>query len=312
MQPTARKSVDNAFQFPPPATGTPPLRLSPEVEAGDFLEDDIGPNPAQAGRYHLLVSHACPFSHRTLLAHVLKGLEGQVGIHYLNAQLEPRSGCRAVMGAKGERGRGKDPLAALHVLQADILPLPILWDRRHSKVVTNRSLQIILFFDRTSWEHSKTAIDLFPAGQEVEIRKFCRYVNLHLCRAVYRAGFAQTQADYERKTHSLFETLERLECRMADGRHFLFGNVLTAADILVFPTLARFDIAYFGALRCNLRRLADYPRLSAHTARCYALPKVTDTLRFDQIRRYYYRAAARIDHAITPLGPPVDFLEVFE
>jgi putative glutathione S-transferase len=274
---------------------------------------DFAPEP---GRYHLYVSYACPFAHRTLLGRALLGLEEVVSI----SVLDPDWG--------GPMGWvfGDPPLATPdHVNGLASLPevyrkanphytgkvtVPALWDRKRATIVNNESAEILRMFAVEFGAFGATRADLYPQALRAEIDEVNAFVAPRVNGGVYRAGFASTQEAYDVAVRDLFTALDALEARLAT-RRFLVGERLTEADLRLFPTLIRFDVAYYGALRCNLRRLADYPHLLAYTRRIFAIPGVAATVKLDHVKRHYWDDHEMINRRIVPIGPTVDFDEAF-
>ena len=269
---------------------------------------------SEPGRYHLYVSYACPFAHRTLLGRALLGLEEVVSISVLDPDWGGPLGW--VFGA---------PPAATpdHVNRLASLPdvyrkanprftgkvtVPALWDKKRATIVNNESAEILRMFEVEFRAFVTTGIDLHPQALRGEIDEVNAYIAPRVNGGVYRAGFASTQEAYDAAVRDLFIALDALEARLAP-RRFLVGERLTEADLRLFPTLIRFDIAYYGALRCNLRRLADYPHLLAYTKRILAIPGVAATVKLDHVKRHYWDDHEMINRRIVPIGPTVEFGE---
>jgi putative glutathione S-transferase len=295
------------------AAPTPEFRAAAERARfrGEITADGRSGFPAAPGRYHLYVSYACPFAHRTLLARALLALENAVSISVLDPDWGGPLGW--VFGA---------PPAATpdHVNGLGSLPevyrkanprftgkvtVPALWDRERATIVNNESAEIVRMLEVELRAFAQNDLDLYPEPLRAEIDEVNAFVGPRVNGGVYRAGFAATQAAYNQAVVELFEALDTLEERLAT-RHFLVGERPTEADLRLFPTLIRFDAAYYGALRCNLRRLVDYPALWAYTKRIYGLPGVAATVRLDHVKRHYYDDHPMIDRRIVPLGPELD------
>ena len=267
--------------------------------------------PAEPGRYHLFVSLACPWAHRTLIMRRLKGLENTVGlsvVHWL-------------MGEQGwsfEPGDGviPDPVLDarfLHQLYAAAMPrytgrvtVPVLWDRARGTVVSNESADILRMFNRAFDAAGARSGDYSPADLMPEIEPINRRIYDTVNNGVYRAGFATTQDAYAEAFHALFDSLDWLEERLST-RRFLLGNRLTEADIRLFTTLLRFDPVYHGHFKCNRRRLGDYPNLWGFTRDLFQWPGVADTVDLGHIKRHYYLSHPTINpNRIVPIGPEID------
>jgi putative glutathione S-transferase len=187
--------------------------------------------------------------------------------------------------------------------------VPVLWDEATGTIVNNESADIIRMlnaaFDGVGGDPS---VDFYPLGLRDEIDQLNALLLPKVCSGVYRAGFARTQAAYDRAVTELFTTLDELERRLDEGRPRLLGERITESDWHLFVCLCRFDAVYHGALKCNLRRLIDYEHLSAYTRRLHKLPSVTNTVRFDQIKRHYCDNLLEIDPTIVPAGPAIDYM----
>ncbi|HSA79253.1 MAG TPA: glutathione S-transferase C-terminal domain-containing protein [Geminicoccaceae bacterium] len=267
---------------------------------------------AEAGRYHLYVSYACPFAHRTLLARALVGLEAAVGVSVLDPDWGGPHGWVFNDGpmATPDHVSGLANLPEVYRKAAPRftgkVTVPALWDRKRGTIVNNESAEIMRMFEVEMRALGTSGIDLYPDELHAEIDRINAFVGPRINGGVYRAGFAATQEAYEAAVVELFAALDELE-RHLSARRFLVGERLTEADLRLFPTLVRFDIAYYGALRCNLRRLAEYPNLWAYTKRLYHLPGIAATVKLDHVKRHYWDDHEMINRRIVPLGPEVDF-----
>jgi putative glutathione S-transferase len=267
--------------------------------------------PPEAGRYHLYVSLACPWAHRTLIFRVLKRLEGMVGIsvtHWL-------------MGEQGWNfapGEGVVPdsvnhTSTLHELYAKADPrftgrvtVPVLWDRATGSIVNNESAEIIRIFNSAFDALGAAPGDWYPAALRPAIDAVNDRVYATLNNGVYRAGFARTQEAYDEAIAPLFATLDWLEALLT-RQPFLAGDRATEADWRLFTTLIRFDAVYHGHFKCNRRRITDYPALWDHTRSLYQVPGVAGTVDFGHITRHYYQSHAWVNPSrIVPIGPALD------
>jgi putative glutathione S-transferase len=268
---------------------------------------------AEAGRYHLYVSLACPWAHRTLVFRALKGLESAISISVVHPH----------MGKDGwtfDTGPGTVPdtehgARFLHEVytraKADYtgrVTVPVLWDRREHTIVNNESSEIIRMLNRDFDAFAtREQPDFYPADLAAEIDALNDVVYRTVNDGVYRAGFATTQARYEAAFDALFATLDDLELRLA-SRRFLLGDRLTEADWRLFTTLLRFDAVYHGHFKCNLRRLVDYPALWRYARELYRVPGVAGTVNFDHIKQHYYGSHPTINPTgIVPKGPRFAF-----
>ncbi len=269
---------------------------------------------AAPGRYHLFVSLACPWAHRTLIGRSLKGLQPAIGLSVTNW----------LMGGQGwsfEPGPGVVPdpiLGAGHLHELYVaanshytgrVTVPVLWDRERGTIVSNESADILRMlngaFDGAGARPVEDRFaDLWPEPLRDEIEAVNARVYATVNNGVYRAGFATTQDAYEAPVGELFETLDWLERRLSD-RRYLMGEAPTEADIRLFTTLVRFDAVYHGHFKCNLRQILDYPALWRFTREVYGWPGVAETVDFLHIKRHYYQSHPTINpNRIVPLFVP--------
>lgn len=268
--------------------------------------------PAQAGRYHLYVSLACPWAHRVLIMRSLKGLERLTGLSVVNW----------LMGEEGwtfDSGEGVVPdtvngVSRLHQLYTKADPnctsrvtVPVLWDAVEETIVSNESADILRMFN-SAFDHLGAADgDYYPLELRSEIDAVNERVYASLNNGVYRAGFAVTQAAYESAATEVFDTLEWLEGRL-ETRTWLIGSAMSEADIRLFTTLIRFDPVYHGHFKCNWKRLTDYPRLWAYTRRMAQHPLIAPTIDMTHIKGHYYRSHPWLNpDGIVPVGPELSY-----
>ncbi|HTW28896.1 MAG TPA: glutathione S-transferase family protein [Acetobacteraceae bacterium] len=268
--------------------------------------------PPQAGRYHLTVSLACPWAHRTLIVRRLKRLEGMIGlsvVHWLMGE----EGWSFVPG----EGVISDPVLGarfLYQLYAEADPeyggrvtVPVLWDCETGTIVNNESAEIIRIFNSAFDAVGAAPGDFYPEALRAEIDAVNDRVYDTLNNGVYKAGFARSQAAYEAAVVPLFATLDWLEARLS-AQPFLCGDVITEADWRLFTTLIRFDAVYHGHFKCNLRRIVDYPALWDYTRSLLQVPGVAETVSFGHIKQHYYQSHTSINPTqVVPLGPALDF-----
>lgn len=286
-----------------------------EASFRDWLSADGGPGPdgqrghrAEPGRFRLYVSYACPWAHRTLIVRALKGLQDLVPVSVVHWRMREH-------GWTFEPGPGvtADPVLGadyLYQLYARARPgmsgrvtVPMLWDQETGAIVSNESSEIIRMFNEAYDGFGARAGDYYPEPLRAGIDEINARVYPEVNNGVYRAGFATTQEAYEAAVRPLFEALDWLESRLSD-KDWLVGGRLTEADIRLFTTLVRFDAVYHGHFKCNLRRIADYPALSAFLARMMAIPEVADSVHMDHIKRHYYESHRNINPTgVVPLGP---------
>jgi len=268
---------------------------------------------AEPGRYHLYVSLACPWAHRTLIIRALKGLESILPISVVDP----------FMGAKGwtftngpgcipDTVNGATRLYELYVrTKVDYtgrVTVPVLWDVKTGRIVNNESSEIVRMLNREFDSFATRRVpDLYPDSLRADIERWNTRIYHTVNNGVYRSGFATTQEKYEEAVTELFDTFDVLEQHLAAHR-YLCGSQITEADWRLFPTLVRFDAVYHGHFKCNLRRLIDYPRLWAYTRDLYQVPGVAATVNLSHIKEHYYRSHESINPTrIVPKGPLLDF-----
>jgi putative glutathione S-transferase len=261
---------------------------------------------AAPGRYHLYVAMVCPWACRTLMVRKLKRLDDCISFSVVEPALSDQ-GWR--FPPDGDLVNGAGYLHELYTL-ADAhysgrATVPVLWDKQRRTVVNNESAEIIRMLNSAFDAFGDASVDLYPAPLRDEIDALNDETYEGLNNGVYRAGFATGQAAYEEAVAAVFDTLGALEHRL-EGRDYLVGGQLTEADIRVFVTLIRFDVAYFGAFKCNIRQLADYPNLWAYTRRIYHLPGIAETVNLADIKRGYYSIPSVNPTDVVPIGPDLD------
>ncbi|WP_207883162.1 glutathione S-transferase family protein [Pseudomonas sp. 30_B] len=267
---------------------------------------------AEAGRYHLYVSLACPWAHRTLIYRQLKGLESLIDVSVVSwLMLENGWTFDKALGSTGDK---LDGLGFLHQRYTKDDPhytgrvtVPLLWDKHEQRIVSNESAEIIRMFNSAFDGITGNPLDLYPEPLRAQIDALNERIYSAVNNGVYRAGFATTQDAYEEAFKTLFNELDWLEERLGEQR-YLAGEYLTEADVRLFTTLIRFDAVYHGHFKCNLRRLADYPNLSGWLRELYQLEGVAGTVDFQHIKHHYYGSHRTINPTgIVPLGPQQDF-----
>ena len=269
--------------------------------------------PAVADRYHLYVSYACPWAHRTLIMRSLKGLDDAISI----SAVDP------LMGQDGWqfsdfRGTIPDTVNNTQYLRevyaiADSnytgrVTVPILWDKQTSTIVNNESREIIRMFDTQFADLAQTEADLYPQGLQEKIDEAIDKIYDPINNGVYKAGFAKSQSAYEEAVEELFAALDYWEDILAN-QEYLCGDSLTEADICMFTTLFRFDAVYYVHFKCNLRHVWDYPNLWSYLTRIYQYPGVKDTCNLEHIKLHYYQSHPHINPSgIVPEGPQLKFV----
>ncbi len=267
---------------------------------------------AEAGRYHLYVSLACPWAHRTLIVRRLKKLEDVISVDIVH-HFMGEDGWTFLKqdGATGDSLFGSDFLHQIYT-RADPaysgrVTVPVLWDKHQGTIVSNESAEIIRMLNSAFDEWGDAAVDLFPAGFHEEIDAVNARIYPSINNGVYRAGFATTQAAYEEAFDALFEALDEVEEKLSQTR-YLVGNRLTEADIRLFTTLVRFDAVYYGHFKCNRRQIGDYPNLSNYVRDIHQIAGVAETVDMHHIKAHYYGSHTTINPTrIVPKGPELDF-----
>ncbi|WP_417768314.1 glutathione S-transferase family protein [Stappia sp.] len=279
--------------------------ITPDGAAGPSGEGGFA---AEAGRYHLIVSHACPWAHRTLIFRKLKRLEDLITVSAVEplmledgwtfAEAEPETGARTAWQVYVKADPSYSGRATV----------PILWDRKRATIVSNESADIIRMFNSAfdALPGVDATLDLYPQAHREEIERINARVYDTVNNGVYKAGFATTQAAYEEAVGKLFESLDWLDERLGKTR-YLTGDRLTEADWRLFTTLLRFDPVYVGHFKCNIRRIADYPNLSGYLRELYQQPGVSQTCDLATIKQHYYGSHETINPTrIVPVGPKLD------
>jgi len=268
----------------------------------------------EAGRYHLYVSYACPWAHRTLIFRKLKGLESAIGVSVVEPLMASEGWTFGP--APGSTADSVNHARFLHEIyvRADArytgrVTVPVLWDQKHETIVSNESSEIIRMFDQEFGDVSgaDTAdVELWPAPLRDEIEAVNAFVYPNINNGVYRCGFATTQEAYEEAYAQLFFALDAVEERLG-GRRYLLGDRITEADWRLFTTLVRFDAVYVGHFKCNRNRVAEFPNLSGYLRELYQWPGVRETVRMDHIKDHYYRSHTTINPTgVVPAGPVLD------
>ena len=267
---------------------------------------------AEAGRYHLYVSLACPWAHRTLIVRKLKGLESLIDVSVVSWLMRENGWT-----FDKQTGSSGDPLDGHTFMYQRYLAdtpnytgrvtVPVLWDKKLQRIVSNESSEIIRMFNSAFDQLTGNHLDLYPEPLRPAINELNDRIYPAVNNGVYRAGFATSQGAYEEAFDEVFAELDALEKLLGEKR-YLAGEYLTEADVRLFTTLIRFDAVYHGHFKCNLRRIADYPNLSNWLREMYQLPGVADTVDFVHIKHHYYASHATINPTgVVPKGPEQDF-----
>ncbi|KAA3523856.1 glutathione S-transferase family protein [Agrobacterium tumefaciens] len=269
---------------------------------------------AEAGRYHLYVALICPWASRTLIGRKLKKLEDVISVSIVEPALSDEGW--KFGDYPGSDRDGLNGFAYMHQAYTSADPhytgratVPVLWDKKTKTIVNNESADILRMLNSGFGDLADNEIDLYPEDLRDAIDALNDHIYPRLNNGVYRTGFATTQLAYEEAFADVFATLQELETRLASGGPFLFGDRLTETDVRLFVTLVRFDAAYYGLFKCNLRRIADYRALQAYMMRVLNIPGVRDTVNIDHIKRGYYSIKALNPTRIVPVGPDLPGLD---
>ena len=267
---------------------------------------------AEAGRYHLSVSLACPWAHRTLIYRKLKGLENLIDVSVVSWLMGEHGWTfDKGLGSTGDKLDGFDYLHQRYTRDdphyTGRVTVPVLWDKQEQRIVNNESSQIIRIFNTAFAGLTGNRLDLYPEPLRAKIDALNDRIYPAVNNGVYRAGFATSQKAYEEAFDALFAELDTLE-QLLDGQRYLAGEYLTEADIRLFTTIVRFDAVYYGHFKCNLRQIADYPNLSNWLRELYQWPGVAETVNMEHIQHHYYASHKTINpNGIVPKGPKQDF-----
>lgn len=285
----------------------------------DWVTPDGAPGPtgdggfaAEAGRYVLYVALTCPWASRTLMARALKRLESVIDVVVATAVLTEQGWHFGDF--PGATVPAPDMPRYMHELYTRAMPtytgratVPVLWDRKRNTIVNNESADIVRMLDRAFDHLTDSTVDLYPADLAEAIDTLNDELYENLNNGVYKAGFAKTQAAYDEAVTRVFATLDRLEIRLGASGRFLLGDRLTESDVRLFVTLVRFDTAYHGLFKCNLRRISDYSHLSGYLERMLELEGVANTVNVEHIKAGYYSIEALNPSRIIPAGPALSW-----
>lgn len=301
------------------------------IKKGEFIRSDsgfrnwitadgsAGPSgeggfKAEPGRYHLYVSYACPWAHRTLIFRALRGLEKIISVSVVHPLMPEESWVFGAYPGATEDHINQANYLYENYLRADpnftgLVTVPMLWDKKHQTIVSNESSEIIHMFNSAFDAFAQTEVDFYPENLREEIDKINQPIYDNINNGVYRCGFARTQGAYDQAFDRLFDTLDVLETRLSKAR-YLVGAQITEADWRLFPTLVRFDAVYYNHFKTNKKRLMDYPNLWAYTRELYQVPGVADTVNMDHIKYHYFASHRSINPTgIVPKGPDIDFMQ---
>ncbi|HKT74783.1 MAG TPA: glutathione S-transferase family protein [Steroidobacteraceae bacterium] len=299
--------IDGEWSTQPPPAGGSGEFVRPNSQFRQRVQAREGSTfPATPGRYHLYVARACPWSHRTLLYLTLKRLESLISVTFAEpemlesgwtfAQPDPVTGVRHLY----ELYQQSDPLYTGHAT------VPVLWDKQTHTIVNNESSDIIRMMNREFDDITHELTDFYPDALAAEIDDVNERIYRSVNNGVYRAGFAATQKAYDNAVHDLFASLDWIEGRLQRSR-YLLGDLLTEADLRLFPTLIRFDTVYYGHFKCNLRHVYEYPALWGYTRDLYQMPGIADTVALGEYKAHYYGSHRHLNPTgIVPVGPILD------
>lgn len=262
-----------------------------------------------SGRYHLYVSYACPWAHRTLIYRKLKGLENHISFSVVHPDMLD-DGWTFATDFPGATGDDlfksifmRDIYTKADPNVSTTVTVPVLWDKEHKTIVNNESSEIIRIFNTNFNDLTGNTDNYYPEKLQAEIDQWNDLIYPTINNGVYRTGFAKTQEAYDEAVNELFETLDKIEAHL-DGKNYLVGEVLTEADLRLIPTLLRFDIVYFTHFKCNKKRIKDYKNLSRYVNALYKIDAIKSTTNLEHIKRHYYYSHDSINpHRIVPAGP---------
>lgn len=301
------ESSDGAFQ-----RETAQLRnwITADGEAGPSGKSGF---KAEKGRYHLYVSLACPWAHRTLIFRKLKALEEYIDVSVVSPDmLENGWTFDKATGSTGDQLFGVNYMHQIYTMNkvdySGRVTVPVLWDKKHNRIVSNESSEIIRMFNSAFNDLTGNQDDYYPEHLQAEIDDINQFVYDNINNGVYRCGFATTQTAYEEAFDKLFKALDKVESILSK-RRYLVGDTLTEADWRLFTTLIRFDAVYVGHFKCNLRTIESYANLANYVRELYQVPGVAETVDFYHIKRHYYFSHTMINPTqVVPKGPDIDYL----
>ncbi len=299
-------------QFPDEQTDQGAFKRQADAFNEWVTEDGQSGYPAAKGRYHLYVSWACPWAHRTIIVRKLKKLEDVIGMTVVDP-IRDNHGWAFREGP----GHSPDPVNGFHFLSEAYratepdyrgrVTVPVLWDTQRKRIVSNADDDLMRMFNSAFNRFTDSKLDLYPEALRKDMDELNTFIYENVNDGVYRAGFATSQRVYEKAVRRLFDTLDQLEARLKTQR-YLFGAQFVETDWRLFVTLIRFDAVYHGHFKCNIRRIADYPNLFGYLKDLYQTDGIAETVNVDHIKRHYYFTHDDINPTrIVPLGPDQDF-----
>ncbi|MSQ77023.1 MAG: glutathione S-transferase family protein [Nitrospiraceae bacterium] len=298
-------------QFPDEQTDQGAFKRQADAFNGWVTDDGQSGYPAAQGRYHLYVSWACPWAHRTIIVRKLKRLEDVIGMTVVDPIRDDRG-----WAFREGPGHSLDPINGFQFLSEAYrttdpdyrgrVTVPVLWDTATKRIVSNSDDDLMRMFNSAFNRFTDSRLDLYPEARRKDIDELNTFIYENVNDGVYRAGFATSQRVYEKAVRRLFDALDQLDARLKTQR-YLFGAQFVETDWRLFVTLIRFDAVYHGHFKCNLRRIADYPNLFGYLKDLYQTDGIADTVNFDHIKRHYYVTHDDINPTrIVPLGPDQD------
>ncbi len=282
------------------------------TSTGDAGPSGLSGFKAESGRYHLYVSLACPWAHRTLIFRKLKHLEQHISVSVVSTDMLNHGWMFDIQkGSTGDQINHADYLYEIYLKNNPTytgrVTVPVLWDKKQQVIVNNESSEIIRMFNSAFNAITHNEDDYYPYMHQAGINKINDYIYENINNGVYRCGFATSQHAYEEAFEKLFNALDDMENILKKNR-YLLGSVITEADWRLFTTLIRFDLVYYGHFKCNKKRIEDYPALSNYLRELYQWPGVAETVHVEQIKRHYYFSQITINPTqIVPIGPEIDF-----
>ncbi len=267
----------------------------------------------EKGRYHLYLSYACPWAHRTLIVRELKELDAVVSVSFVNPIRDDKGWC-----FESENNQYIDPLNGFSYLMEAYkimdskydmrVTVPVLWDKQTEQIVNNESSDIIIMLNNDFNQYTNSKLDLYPEGMRIEIDEINQYIYTNINNGVYKCGFAANQEVYEGEVANLFNALDKIELRLA-GRTYLVGDRLSLADIRLFVTLIRFDAVYFNHFKTNRQHIYEYTNLWNFVKLLYNNDQIKPTVKFDEIKDHYFKTHPSINPSgIVPVGPNIEKL----
>lgn len=294
------------------------VRKLPQFRSWITADGSAGPTgdagfKAETGRYHLYVSLACPWAHRTLIFRALKGLEEMIPISVVHWYMADNGWAfQSGDGVIPDTVNGAEYMHQVYTTAmsdySGRVTVPVLWDKQTGTIVSNESPEIIRMFNSAFDQVGAKEGDYYPESLRGEIDSVNERIYESVNNGVYKCGFATTQEAYEEAIGPLFETLDWLDDRLS-GQRYLTGSTITEADWRLFTTLVRFDPVYVGHFKCNIRRIVDYPNLSGYLRDLYQQPGIAETVNMEHIKNHYYSSHESVNPSrVVPVGPDIDFM----